>query len=105
MLKFLTQPIENTKQATQYSVYIYHDNQYGKCLPKWQRVSATHNIKRAIKHAKLLHQKNQYKKIEVKKRFFCKHEKKFIGKTVRVYTPNNRSWDDLFRSLKLIKNT
>lgn len=105
MLKFLTQPIGTTAYSTQYSVYIYHDNQYGKCLPKWQRVSATHNIKRAIKHAKLLHRTNQYKKIEIKKRFFCKHENKFIGKTMRIYTPSNRSWYNLIQSLTLVKNT
>ena len=89
---------DTQRPIPQYSVYGYHKNQYQRCLPRWKKLSATHNMKRALKHARLLNTKKEYERVEVKKCFFCDHEKRVVGKTIRIYEPSDFSWVDLMKT-------
>jgi len=84
-----------------YSIYVYYPPKNNKCLSQWEKRGTTRNAKRAIKCAKLLQGNKQYKKIEIKKRFFSHKEEKFIGETTHIYKENKGTWENLFRFLTL----
>ncbi len=93
--------LKNNELPAQYCIYIYHKPTNESRLSKWERVGATHSMRRAVTQAKLLHKRQKYEKIEVKERTFCSSEKRFKGKTLRSYEKNVLPWQNLFRMLKI----
>ncbi len=94
---FYNPPTRNEK--ARYDVYIYYKSANQHRMEKWERLTMTYSMRRAIKYAKLLKQKHKNVTIEVKKRFFCVQEKRIIGKTVRVYKDTKQSWISFFSDL------
>ncbi len=82
--------------ASQYSVYIYHDAPEANRLAQWEKVGNSKSMQRAIKHARILHRKGLYKKIEIKKMFFCPQANRTISKIIRVYDRAAPSWYGAF---------
>ncbi len=87
------------KNAPHYSVYTYSKSDRNSLTPKWEKVSGTRNMKRAIRHAKLLNYRRKYERVEIQKRFFCKSRKKVVGKTFRTYEPRDNFWLNVVQSL------
>lgn len=86
-------------EKPRYDVYIYHKRTGAHRMEKWERLTMTHSIKRAVKYAKLLRQRHVHVTIEIKKKFYCVQEQRIIGKTVRVYKNTKQSWLDFFGGL------
>lgn len=83
-------------QTSQYSIYIYHDAPEEKRLAQWEKVGNSKSLQRAINHARILHRKGLYKKIEIKKLFFCPQANRTISKIIRVYDRAAPSWYGVF---------
>ena len=90
----------DTKSPSKYAVYIYYPNPNSGSGPKWRRVGATRCAKRAVKQAKLLHKKQEYQKVEVKKCSYHENEDRTSCKTIRVYNKKQDApWEKYMRSL------
>jgi|GEM_PF-3760138 len=89
-------------KASKYAVYIYYSNSNKNSGAQWRKVGATHSAKRAVKHAQLLHRKQQYPRIEVKKCSYSKNESRNLCKTIRIYNKKrSSSWEKYMRSLSV----
>lgn len=90
----------------EYKVYVYHAPTLDARLPRWEKLAQGRSAYRAIQHARLLHRKDVYETIEVKKQFFCKQQQKKIAKTFCLYDRAAPSWYGPFRALLInMRNT
>ncbi len=88
-------------ETNEYCVYVYHkQEQNDSRLPKWERVSATRNEKRAIKHAKLLSRKNSYERIEIQKKSYNTEKNQRTGYIFRIYESGYNHWENLFGAIQ-----
>ncbi|MGH1404708.1 MAG: hypothetical protein ACRBDL_10740 [Alphaproteobacteria bacterium] len=88
-------------QTNEYCVYVYHkQRQNDPRLPQWERVGATRNEKRAIKHAKLLSRKKQYERIEIQKKSYNTEQNKRTGYVFRIYESGFNHWEKLFHAVQ-----
>lgn len=91
-----------TKPPSEYAVYIYYPNPNKNSGPKWRKVSVTQNATQAVKHARILHQKRQYQRIEIKKCTYSENQNKTLCKTIRVYDRKRRSfWEKYTRAFSI----
>lgn len=87
---------KTTENHTEYSVYIFPKDEKCLSMPKWKKAGATRNVRRALKHARLLKYKKKYHRIEVKKCFFCESEKRRVGKTIKIFDSESTQIRSLF---------
>jgi hypothetical protein len=81
----------NPAKAPRYAVYIYFPNSHENGGAQWRKVGATNCEKRAVKQALLLHKKQEYQSVEVKKCSYHKSEDYEFCKTIRVYNKKRSS--------------
>lgn len=100
-LKILYGEQDNIMNQEQYSVYVYYkeNGENEKRLAKWKRVGSTHSSKRALKHAKLLNQRELYDRIEVQQKLTHSHSRKKNGCIIKTYKKDNK-WKQLFLRLR-----
>jgi len=78
-------------KSSKYSVYIYYPNPNENGAPQWRKVGATYCEKSAVKQAKLLHRKQEYQSVEIKKCSYFEKERLELCKTIRVYNKKRSS--------------
>ncbi len=83
--------IKSAEKAARYAVYIYYPESNKSSGAQWRKVGATRNGKRAMKQAQLLHKKQQYQKVEVKKCSYFENKSLNYCKTIRVYNKKEPS--------------
>lgn len=71
-------------QQIEYSVYVFHDGKSKKGKDKWEKVSVTENMDKAMKSAEDLINNRTYPKVEVKKKFFDEKNNRTVDVTLRV---------------------
>lgn len=76
-------------KAPRYSVYIYYPDKNGGA--QWRKVGATNCEKRAVKQARLLHKKQEYHSVEVKKCAYFEKERMELCETIKVYNKKRTS--------------
>ena len=81
----------SSAKSSKYAVYIYYPNPNENSGPQWRKVGATNCEKRAVKQAKLLHRKQEYQSVEVKKCSYFEKEHLELCKTIRVYNKKRTS--------------
>ena len=65
--------LQTPKQASEYDVYIYCPDKNKRFTSlKWRKVGATDNAKHAVMQARSLHRKQEYDRIEIKKRSYSR---------------------------------
>ncbi len=83
--------VPKSAKSPKYSVYIYYPSSNKNGGAQWRKVGATHCEKRAVKQAKLLHKKQKYQSVEVKKCSYFEKESLELCKTIRVYNKKRTS--------------
>lgn len=71
------------EQSIEYSVYIHH-HPAAKKNPDWEMVGATTNMKDAVKQAEELHASGEYRKVEVKQKYFDPKNNRQIDMVLKV---------------------
>ena len=100
LLKRNKAPVEHIK----YHVYIHHHPENIRDIfKKWERKGETVNMSRALKKAKALHRRNQYERIEIKKRVFNNKTNKTRDFTLKTYgKAKKKNHKDLITILAMI---
>ena len=83
MFRFLKTLSRVNSKDCSYIIYLHyiHPEKQALC---WRKICSSHTKKHAMRRAKRLQDKKQYDIIEIQKKFFCKEQDKFLGKTIRT---------------------
>lgn len=74
--------------AIEYCVYVYLDSRQAKSKSPWEMKGVTNNMDKAMADAENYHNSRQYKKVEVKKKYFDEKNARTIDMTLKTFEGN-----------------